>query len=92
MFSRNYLYYANCIVDQIYIEEKDWFDNQIANLDNITYSLLVFQYNTKDLCASVKQILKERVNAEWEYEKKMSFRKRENLIESLDKIAHRLIN
>lgn len=80
------------IVDQIYIEEKDWFDNQIANLDNITYSLLVFQYNTKDLCASVKQILKERVNAEWEYEKKMSFRKRENLIESLDKIAHRLIN
>jgi hypothetical protein len=80
------------IVDQIYIEEKNWFDNQIVNLDNIKHSLLIFQYNTKDLCASAKQTLKERINVEWKHEKKMSFRKRETLIESLDKIAHRLTN
>lgn len=80
------------IVEQIYMDEKDWFDNQIVSLDDLKYTLLVFQYNTKDLCPSVKQTLKERLRDEWEHEKKMSFRKREELIKLLDDVAHRLVN
>lgn len=78
------------IVEQIYSDEKNWFDEQILNLDNIKMILLVLQYSQTELDEAVRKKLTERLANEWQDEKKMLLRSQEKLIEKLDSLAKKL--